>query len=588
MPNSAVLVPPIINPQGKMPVGVSDFTELVREDYCFVDKSLFIQELLDSGDKITLITRPRRFGKTINLNMLCCFLRQELQQQNDLFDGLAISQAADSYQQERGKRPVLFVSLRTVKESNWDDSYTRMITLLSVLAEESSRDAPVTSLPDRQQHILQKVISGQATPAECEPILAILTQLLTLKHNGMTPWVIMDEYDAPMQAAYQHGYYKQMRNLMKGLLGDCLKDNPFLHRAVLTGIVRVAKEDIFSDLNNLGVFGVSQDRFASCFGFTESEIQALLAARDMQSRCDIVRTWYDGYSFGRTSTIYNPWSVINYLANPNDPIQPYWVNTSSNHLVHELLTQADSSIKQGLYELLSKTTQHSTSQPVNEYVPLRNLHNNSKNLWGLLLASGYITTVPHHKEYSSPQKTVPLRIPNKEVLTVYSGLIDSWMHTSSTNGYAMIERLVAGDAETFAADFAEFVHESFSYFDVGGQHPERFYHGFMLGMLQHLQGRYVIASQQESGAGRYDLCLQPIRKQDPGFVFEFKSCPHLQPKGGVLEIRQQLQEPAQQALQQIIDKAYHTQLQAHGVDTIIALGMAFGGKQVAVAHTKLL
>ncbi|MEM7495263.1 MAG: AAA family ATPase, partial [Myxococcota bacterium] len=281
----------IVNPLGKPPVGLSNFAKLAQGDYCFVDKTLFIKEVLDGGDDVTLITRPRRFGKTINMNMLHCFLQQpaggcrdainrvsttaERSEENDLFADLAISRAGEGYQQERGKRPVIFLSFRTVKELNWDDAWIRMRGLLSSLAEASSKGAPMTELSHNQQGILRRVIEGTVDPAECESILAILTELLTLKHEGMTPWVLIDEYDAPMQAAYQHKYYEPMRNLMKGLLGDSLKDNDFLHRAVITGILRVAKEDIFSDLNNLGIYSVSRDRFASSFGFTEAEVKAL-------------------------------------------------------------------------------------------------------------------------------------------------------------------------------------------------------------------------------------------------------------------------------------------------------------------------
>ncbi|MEM7402936.1 MAG: AAA family ATPase, partial [Myxococcota bacterium] len=250
--SDAVQDNPIVNPTGKVPVGISDFAELVQEDYCFVDKTLFIKEFLDVGGKVTLITRPRRFGKTINLDMLCRFLQQPVSDKEDLFAGLAISKAPQQYQQERGKRPVLFISFRTIKESCWKDAYTRMSLLLSSLAEKSSQGAPIDQLTEAQRVTLRRVIDRQAEPAECKGILVILTQLLTLKHNGLAPWVAIDEYDAPMQAAYQYNYYKQMRDLMKGLLGDCLKDGPFLHRAVLTGILRVAKEDIFSELNNPG------------------------------------------------------------------------------------------------------------------------------------------------------------------------------------------------------------------------------------------------------------------------------------------------------------------------------------------------
>ncbi|MEM7495692.1 MAG: AAA family ATPase, partial [Myxococcota bacterium] len=323
----------IVNPHGPMPRGVSDFTKLREQGLAFVDKSLFIKEILDSGDDVTLITRPRRFGKTINLNMLRCFLHWPPDHQPDLFDGLAISGAGERYHQERGKRPVLFLTLKDIKARKWHDAWIGLRSLLSRVAEIHAREAPADRLTRLQQKTLDRVIEGTAEPAECKEILAILTELLTHKHK-QKPWVLIDEYDTPLHEAYRHNYYDDMRDVIRGLLGQCLKDNAdpnqpqtFLHKAVITGIVRVAKEDIFSDLNNLGVYGVTEDRFASSFGFTEAEVRELLAARGLQDRFDAVRDWYDGYRFGGDApvTIYNPWSVISYAANPTQVPRPYWV-----------------------------------------------------------------------------------------------------------------------------------------------------------------------------------------------------------------------------------------------------------------------
>ncbi|MEM7494632.1 MAG: AAA family ATPase [Myxococcota bacterium] len=596
----------IVNPSGKMPVGLSNFARVRRDDYCFVDKTLFIKEVLDTGDGVVLLTRPRRFGKTINMNMLHCFLQQpaggcrdainrvsttaERSEENDLFADLAISQAGERYHQERGKRPVIFLSFRAVKELEWEPAFRRMSALLSDLAQEASQEAPVNSLTSSQQDILRKVIRKQAQPEECESILAILTKLLTLKHEGVTPWVLIDEYDAPMQAAYQYNYYKPMRNLMKGLLGDCLKDNQstqdptqtFIHKAVITGIVRVAKEDIFSDLNNVGVYGVAQDRFASCFGFTESEVKDLLGARGLADRFDAVRDWYNGYLIGmdNPATLYNPWSVINYLANPTQTPQPYWVNTSTNHLVHELLTQADVTVKRGLRELLDPARGHATAQSVCEYVPLRDVKKKAENLWGLLLAAGYLTRAGQGSE-DDDEKT-RLRIPNAEVRRVYGDLVNQWLRggeSGSGGGMELLEALVAGNLDVFAEEFSQLVEESVGYFDTGGKQPERFYHGFVLGMVQYLHDRYVIRSERESGLGRYDLALEPKDKSMPGFVMEFKKGLHAD---GTLE------QAAHKALAQIKGREYHADLFARGVRQVIALGLAFRGKEARVEHEALV
>ncbi|MEM7402794.1 MAG: AAA family ATPase [Myxococcota bacterium] len=421
---------PIVNPTGKVPVGISDFAELVQEDYCFVDKTLFIKEFLDVGGKVTLITRPRRFGKTINLDMLCRFLRQPASDKEDLFAELAMSKAPQQYQQERGKRPVLFMSFRTIKESCWKNAYTRMSGLLSDTAQEVSQESSLDCLTNNQQDILHKVIHKQADSTECKSILVILIKLLTHQHAGMAPWVAIDEYDAPMQAAYQYNYYEDMRDLMKGLLGDCLKDSHFLHRAVLTGILRVDIEDIFSELNNPGIYGVLKRPYASWFGFTKHEVKQLLQQRGHAQRFEAVQQAYNGYRFGggdQPLMIYNPWSVVNDLLEPTREPGLHWVNTSDNHLVHKLLTQADAKVKEGLHELLSPTAQYTTMQIVQEHVPLREIAKDNKNLWGLLLASGYLTAAQTRENPDADNKIVQLCIPNNEVRRLYSGLVARWL-----------------------------------------------------------------------------------------------------------------------------------------------------------------
>ncbi|MEM7403172.1 MAG: AAA family ATPase, partial [Myxococcota bacterium] len=428
-----------------------------------------------------------------------------------------------------------------------------------------------------------RVIDRQAESAECKGILVILTQLLTLKHNGLAPWVVIDEYDAPMQAAYQHNYYKDMRDLMKGLLGDCLKDDHFLHRAVLTGILRVAKEDIFSELNNPGIYGVFKRPYSSWFGFTQYEVKQLLQQRGHAQRFEAVQQAYDGYRFGggdQPLMIYNPWSVVNDLLEPTREPGLHWVNTSDNHLVRRLLTQADTKVKEGLYELLSPTTQHTTTQIVQEHVPLREIARDNKNLWGLLLASGYLTAAQTRENPDADNKIVQLRIPNNEVRRLYSGLVTRWLQgpAEGISGVDLVEVLLRGQVQEFADYFARFMLESVSYFDPSSQQPERFYHGFVLGMMYHLRDRYIVDSQRESGLGRYDLALEPKDKTLPGFVMEFKTC---------IGDATSLNNAAQQALQQIQDKQYHVELAKRGAKQIIALGFAFAGKQVAIAHKTL-
>ncbi|MEM7402479.1 MAG: PD-(D/E)XK nuclease domain-containing protein [Myxococcota bacterium] len=331
------------------------------------------------------------------------------------------------------------------------------------------------------------------------------------------------------------------------------------------------------------MYGVLKRPYSSWFGFTQHEVKQLLQQRGYAQRFEAVRRAYDGYRFGggeQPLMIYNPWSVVNDLLEPTQEPSLHWVNTSDNSLIRQLLTQADAEVKEGLHELLSETTHHTTTQFVKEHVPLREIRRDPKNLWGLLLASGYLTAAQARENPGADNKIVQLCIPNDEVRRLYTGLVTEWLTgpARGINGAKLLDTLVQRQVQDFADYFTRFALESTSYFDQGGEQPERFYHGFVLGMMQHLQDRYIVDSQRESGLGRYDLALEPRDKTLPGFVIEFKTC---------IGDATSLNDTAQQALQQIQDKQYHVELTKRGVRPIIALGLAFAGKQVAVAHTEL-
>ncbi|MEM7403115.1 MAG: PD-(D/E)XK nuclease domain-containing protein, partial [Myxococcota bacterium] len=337
----------------------------------------------------------------------------------------------------------------------------------------------------------------------------------------------------------------------------------------------------FSELNNPGIYGVLDQPYASWFGFTEHEANQLLQQTGHSDRLELVRQAYDGYRFGADQPvmIYNPWSVINDLCKPTAKPGLHWVNTSDNYLIQQLLTRANTDTKKGLHQLLSASTHYSSTQTIKEHVPLRFLENDSAHLWGLLLASGYVTAASHQKKADSLEHVVQLRIPNQEVMCVYNDLLRRWLTSGAgASGTALLDALVAGQVQEFASHFKQFALESIGYFDKSNTQPERFYHGFVLGMMHYLQDRYIVDSQRESGLGRYDLALEPKDKTLPGFVMEFKTC---------LGDPVLLNDTAQQALQQIQDKQYHIELAKRGVKPIIALGFAFSGKQVAIVHKTL-
>jgi len=584
------LLPRIINPAGKLPKGISSFVKLVQEDYTFIDKSLFIKEVLDSGDEAMLITRPRRFGKTLNMRMLQAFLKRPITEEDNLFNGLAIQELGNDYLQERGKRPVLYLSFKNIKGNTWESAFTALRTLLAETVDYvTSEYVNELSLPRRE--ILDLVHKRKASTDDCRDTLAILTELLTTQYN-QKPWVLIDEYDTPMQNAYQHGFYDSMRELMQGLLSKCLKDNdnpargnPFLHRAVLTGILRIAKEDIFSGLNNFGCYGVLDEEFSQHFGFIPSEVDSLLDQKGLGKEKETVREWYNGYQFGE-ATVYNPWSIISFAGSKKVAPQLYWVNTSNNHLVHQLLAKADTEIKQDLKELLAHPAGHTIHQKLRMYVLFRQLENNPRNLWGLLLSAGYLTAKAHEISKIGDNVDASICLPNKEVKCLYEGIVERWLEGEGpTSGYALINYLIGNNLPKFVQEFSSFFHESVSYFDVTQRNPERFYHGFIMGMLQYMRDSYIILSQRESGIGRYDVALEPMDKNAPGFLFEFKSCIGL--KGSVEEIEAQLEGPAEEALQQIKEKDYVSQLFSSGVKRVHALGLAFSGKEVKVVWESL-
>ena len=579
----------IINPKGHMPIGVSSFQELTSEDYTYVDKSLFIKEILDSGNKVVLITRPRRFGKTLNMSMLHEFLAEK-NPKNDPFEELAIAHAGAKYQEERGKRPVLFLSFKDIKGTTWAEAFTQILNLLSALIARHMRsiEDSIQKLILPYREILESVYTRKATQEDCSHALVILTELLTI-HYHKKPWVLIDEYDTPMQTAYQHGFYEEMRKLMQGLLSKCLKDNideqtrePFLHKSVVTGIVRVAKEDIFSGLNNLGTYGVLEKKFTRHFGFTQEEVNGLLAQKGLSAQKEVVQNWYNGYQFG-SETIYNPWSIINFIDNEDSTPKLYWINSSSNALVHKLLRRADVPMKKRLQKLLEHPPGYTIVQNIPEYLPLSQLEKNPSNVWAILLASGYFTTKSHRLADIGTSRTAEICLPNKEIKRLYQEIVANWLEGGHIAADTLTDYLLQGNLQSFTRYFTRFFRETVSYFDVYGDEPERFYHGVIIGLLQHLQNEYQVLSQRESGGGRYDLALEPKDKSQPGFLFEFKTLNNPRKKA----LLTQLEAAATEALEQIKNQEYARQLFAAGVSTVHALGLAFSGKEVCVVFESL-
>ncbi|MEM7494704.1 MAG: AAA family ATPase, partial [Myxococcota bacterium] len=529
----------VVNPAGTPPGGIDNFAELVGDGYCFVDKTPLIRGVLTCPFKVQLITRPRRFGKTMNMNMLRAFFETPPEGTNTkaLFDGLLVEEDAATMAHQ-GKYLVISLTLKSAKLPTWEEAYSELCRLIheEIHRRPQASDWRIGEFErmhgDEWSRLLNR---AEATQGDWRRSLQLLCKLLALHHNKDNPdqlsWthpvVLIDEYDAPIHAAHAHSvkrgedlssddsYYGRMIAFMRPLLSNALKGNAFLHKAVVTGILRVAKEDIFSGLNNLGVYGVLEDRFADSFGFTQAEVEELLRRRDMGDRLEAAREWYDGYRFGKTApvTIYNPWSVVSFIADPTDPPQPHWVNTSGNELVRAMIEESGDAQDRADVETL--LLGGSVEKDVSDSMALRDLPTLADALWSILLTSGYLTADPDGEPALFGTR---LRVPNKEVQFVYRRLITGWFHKSAASHAlpAALKALIGGDVAQFARHVTTLASNSLSYFDIGGSHPERVYHALVLGMLAYLSDAYRIRSNRESGKGRPDLLLLPRDARKPG------------------------------------------------------------------------
>ncbi|MCL5436886.1 MAG: ATP-binding protein, partial [Candidatus Dependentiae bacterium] len=501
----------------KLPIGIHDFEKLVRGNYYFVDKSLLIKELLDAGAQVTLLPRPRRFGKTLNISMLRYFFEKSEVDHRDLFNDLKIAEHPDCMAKQ-GHYPVIFLTFRDVKQGDWRES---LPTIKELIAAEFERHRAVLegdTLGPVQRRNFLGVLEGTAESAIYRASLRILSACLH-KYHGVPPVILIDEYDAPIHAAFEHRYYDDAIQFMRNFLCGGLKDNDHLEFGVLTGILRIAKESIFSGLNNLEVDTFVQRPYADKFGLLEDEVAALLAYFDFPEPISAVRDWYDGYR-GGPWRLYNPWSIVN-LAKYGT-LQPYWINTSDNALLKAVLQHGPDELKTDLIRLLQG---EAVTQEIDVSTVLTDLMTHVSAAWNLLLMSGYVTF-----ENLRPDPTLEgseiaeLRIPNTEVRWVYQRQILSWFAGAQVKQQyrSMLESLVAGDRESFRELFEELVEQALSIFDVTGKNPEKFYHGLVLGMLASLQATHEVISNRESGLGRYDVSIFPKDVHQLGIIMEFK------------------------------------------------------------------
>ena len=547
-----------------LPVGVSDY-RLASTEYYYIDKTMMLKDFIDERPMVTLFTRPRRFGKTLNMDMLRTFFEKTNEDTSKYFKDKKIWEQGEYYRSFQGKYPVIFITLKDVKHNSWDNTFAN---IGSIISSEYCRHSDLSKSPrldKKQKDFYDKMVSEKFSAVDLERSLLYLSEMLK-KHYGEGAVIIIDEYDTPIQSGHTNGFYDDVIAFMRNLLSGCFKDNKSLAFGFLTGILRVAKESIFSGLNNLTINSVLDNKYSEYFGFTANEVKEMAAYYSAPDKFDEVCEWYDGYRFGKTD-IFNPWSVINYFSNDCEP-RAFWLSTGSNDIIGEIIKEADNEIYERLSSLVnggSFTTYIDTS------VIYPQIKNNPSSIYSFLLMAGYLKVVKSSVSISG-DFMCEVALPNKEISLVYRKEILQKLENliPQATAIAVEEAIFSGNGEKLQDIISNFLIQSVSAFDAAG---ENFYHGFMLGVCA-LFGNSYVTSNRESGDGRYDIALSPKVNNLPGIIIELKAEKNCN--------ENELQELAKTALKQINDKKYDTELKSKGVKTIYKYGVAFSGKHVAV------
>ena len=571
-------------------IGIQGFSDLREQDCFFVDKTNFIKEWWENRDVVTLITRPRRFGKTLNMSMLDCFFSNKYANRADLFEGLSIWQD-ETYRKLQGTYPVIFLSFAAVKAGNLEDAKTQIKQEIARLYWENRNlmKEDIFGEDERELYYRTTVKMDDVTAQDSLRNLSVWME----RYYGKKVIILLDEYDTPMQEAYVQGYWDEFTSFVRSLFNASFKTNPYLERAIMMGITRVRypkcvkfaeqtsngsvlTEPIFSDLNNLRVVTTTSNLYADCFGFTEEEVFAALDEYGMGDKKDEVKKWYDGFTFGEHRDIYNPWSITNYL--DEGRLYPYWASTSSNGLVSRLIRTASADVKEKMEDLLRGQT---ITVNFDEQIVYNQLDDNEEAIWSLLLASGYLKVQNIDYRGITLEPWYTLDITNIETLSMSMTMFRGWFKNKDANYNDFVKALLKGSLKEMNIYMNDVALATFSSFDAGKKpseksQPERFYHGFVLGLLVELRDRYQIRSNRESGYGRYDVMLTPVTEVDDAIVIEFKV--H-EP-----DEEETLQDTVRGALEQITEKNYDAELLAQGIsaDRIRHYGFAFEGKKVLI------
>ena len=563
-------------------IGIQDFSQLIEKDCFYIDKTSFIREWWENRDSVTLITRPRRFGKTLNMSMIESFFSLDYAGRGDLFEGLSIWQN-EKYREMQGTYPVIFLSFANIKEDNFEMTRKKICQIIVELYGRYSFLFEDDKLNDADRAFYRR-INVEMDDADASMAIHYLAKFM-YQYYGRKVIILLDEYDTPMQEAFIKGYWDELVSFTRNLFNATFKTNPYLERGIMTGITRISKESIFSDLNNLEVVTTTSDKYATAFGFTENEVFAALDEYGFSMEKEQVKRWYDGFIFGSQKDIYNPWSILNYL--DKRKIATYWANTSSNGLVGKLLREGDRRVKVSFESLLSG---ESIRTPIDEQIVYDQLDGNAEAIWSLLLASGYLKVISYENLGAledGREQMYELALTNNEVKLMFDSMVRGWFRSIKGDYNDFISAMLQNDLDAMNEYMNRVALNTFSYFDTGKRpstdEPERFYHGFVLGLLVDLQDRYIITSNRESGFGRYDVMIEPRNTvNDDAYILEFKV---FNPKK-----EKSLEDTVIAALHQIEEKKYEIVLTEKRIplERIHKYGFAFEGKNVFIGNNSAM
>ena len=545
-------------------IGISDFKFLRIRDNYYIDKTMYIKDIIDNQSGVILVTRPRRFGKTLNMSMLKYYFDCTQKDSKEIFKGLKIMSQEEQYTSKLGYYPVIYITLKDVQDRNFENMLLNLKSAMIDMYQEHMYLLKSDKIYEFEKQAITDILYAREDEVSLRNSIRELSKYL-YRYYEKPVILLIDEYDVPLQNAYVEGYYEEAVKFFKIFYGTTFKDNPYLEKTVLTGVSRVAKESIFSGANNFKVFTVLDDEFSDDFGITEEEMDKLIKDFNIQDKKEDIKEWYDGYTIGHTNGIYNPWSILNYLTDKK--LMPYWVNTSSNDLI-KLVLKNSSTIKEKIERLLRDET---IEVPINLETVIVGIENNEDNIWGLMLGTGYLKV---EETVDLTKGIYKVKLPNREIKELFRGIVEGWFRNKVIGNdlNSILKDLITLNIKEFEKKFRVLVKEMFSYMDVGENTAENFYHAFVLGMLVGLKDTYYVNSNRESGYGRYDIMLEPKDKNGNSFIMEFKVLDDMEEKT--------IEDTIKNAKKQIEEKGYETNLKEKGYTNITKMVYAFKGKEV--------